>query len=457
MRPSFLWLVTAALAATGCQDKRSYAVRWRVEPRSQPTAEPPATTRPQDEEMTNPSVCARAGVSHVEVWVLDQDRPAITFFDTVVDVFERPCFPERFRRPGGAVRGGTLGPGNYTIVVAGTRANGVPWGSCIEPDDDELECSTATVENILSAAWFSDVDVCDGGECTSGLDSCDCRNFEVVADQLNRLPDFTLPAPPDCEDGIDGDEDGLVDQLDPGCQLGTSESTPVLSPEIALSVSVLSGNPNAGCNNIGVGMLDVTIDGEPVDALDCSIGRTRFTTPLNVGPHELTLTGIRGNVPVTVEKTFEFEVTEFGVTEPPVLEVDFADVDLLEPLFAGVRFSATFRLPGSDDVALCSAGAVGATDFRYRVLDMGGEPVRPPLLSSSGIPLEGSSTSCSSAEITSVQSVRWGGYLMEFEAYTDDGELCWSNADDPTVLVPSEVVVGVAEPVDGAPAECFGG
>ena len=436
------------LAAAGCQEPRSYAVRWRIEPQAD-VAEP-ETVESQDEEMTTAAICARTGVSKVEVWVFDE-------LDVVADNFEYPCFPERFRRPGGAVRGATLSPGDYTILVAGTRANGLPWGECpgASGEGDTPSCDGASVASFLNGALREDIDLCTDGSCGVGLDSCDCQTFTVQADKTNRLPDFSLAAPPDCENGVDGDADGLVDQLDPGCQLGDSESTPVLSPEIALSLSVLSGNPAADCGNVGIGALALSVDGNELDPIPCEVGLSRLTTPLSVGSHELSITGVQSAAapnPITVAKTFPFAVNDLGVTDPPQIEVDFADVDLLEPLEAQVQFFYQLTLPDEEEAVFCNDGRIGATEYRYRVLDLGGQQV-----SGLSAPLDGSAATCSVANVVSLEALQWGVYTVEIEAFNADGDLCWSNADAPALLTPRESEVVEVQLVEGAPDSCITG
>lgn len=461
VRLSSSGLVLAALVASGCQEAPSYAVRWRIAPRL--GEELPPNPEPQDEEMTNPSVCARSGVSQVEVWVIDESRPG-GFAEKVVDAFRRPCFPERFRRSGGAVRGATLSPGDYTMIVAGARANNAAWGPCAAGDGDP-SCEGSSIQSYLEAADDAGLSLCNDGECDAALDTCDCADFTVVADRVVRIPDFVLPAPPDCEDGIDGDEDGLVDALDPGCQLGVSESTPVLNPEISLSLSVLSGNPNAGCKSLGLGSLALAIDGEPLDRILCDVGISRFSTPLSIGEHQLAVIGLDGSsAEATVEKVFDFVVNDRGVTEPALIDVDFADVDTLEPIDALVSFQLQLQLPDSTETVSCLDERITADDFRVRLLDLGGEPILPSPQSAIGR-LNAASLSCELeggntlgvASISTLEALRWGGYLLELEVYNADGELCWSNADDPTPLAPQESVSVVALPVDGAPAGCFDG
>ncbi|MGH1342556.1 MAG: hypothetical protein ACRBN8_13430 [Nannocystales bacterium] len=464
-------LIGLALAASGCQEQRSYAIRWRVEPR---TSTDPATVAPQDIEMSSPAICSRAGVSDVEVWVYDE-------LNLLADKFDRPCFPERFRQEGGSIRGATLSPGDYTLVIAGTRTNGLPWGTCpdslapvdSDPDSDSDsdgfvgsdetdtqsgDCTGATVEGFLEAAHSAGTPLCVDGECNVGLESCDCTTFTVEAEKTRRLDDFVLPAPPDCEDGIDGDADGLVDQLDPGCQLGVSESTPVLNPELELNLSVLSGNPVADCDNITVGLLDLTIDGNALDPIECIVGKTRFSTPLAVGPHDLTVTGLRtgvgGPTPATVGKTLEFTVNDAGVATPRSLELDFADVDLLEPLEGSLWFQYQFLVPGEDgpEVAYCGDARIGDPDVRYRVLDVVGQPI-----DALQAPLDGSLSPCKTDSVTSMDSVTWGGYAIEIESFNADGDVCWSNAGAPAFLTPRESQVATLELVDGAPPSCING
>ncbi len=320
--------------------------------------------------------------------------------------------------------------------------------------DDTALCTGNSVFGFLNAAVAAGTPLCNDGECSVGLDSCDCTTFTVEAEKTRRLDDFVLAAPPDCEDGIDGDEDGLVDQLDPGCQLGDSESTPVLVPEIELNVSVLSGNPLADCGNIGVGALGLTIDGNAVDPILCNIGTTRFSTPLAVGSHDITVVGVDGTgtfSPVTVEKSLEFSVNDLGVASPRTLDIDFSDVDLLEPLEAQLQFQYEFSLPDDEgESVLCAE--VGTPDVRYRVLDLGGQQ-----LNSLAAPLDGSLSACTPARVVSLEAPRWGGYAIEIEAFNADGELCWSNADAPALLTPREAQTAVVPPADGAPASCFSG
>ncbi len=452
-------LVLSALALTGCQETPSYAVRWRVVPPEGSVL--PPTVDAQDDEMTSATVCSRVGVSKVEVWVFDD-------LGFLVDDFVRPCFPAAFKREGVAVNGTTLPAGDYTAVVFGTRATSIPWGTCPrDPDGEPNENCDGSSRGFFLAGRDLDLELCDDGTCGVGLDTCDCQEFTVVPEQRERLPDFALRAPPDCEDGIDGDNDGLVDQLDPGCQAGFDESTPVLVPEIALSISVLSGNPVADCDNIGVGALAISIDGRALDPLICSVGPLRFSVPLPPGPHELTITGIRAAagalVPVTVEKTLSFTVEPSSVVTPSLLPVDFADVDLLEPLFSPARFTYALALPDEevpDEEApvFCVDPRIGATDYRLQLLDAGGRPVTPtPASTVVDVELDGSSGPCVVSTIGTLDLLQWGAYFLEAEAYTDAGDLCWSNADDPAPLKPFESTALVLELAENAPASCFEG
>lgn len=451
VRISTLGALVGLTLAAGCQEPRSYALRWRIEPR--PDVELPDTTEPQDEEMNNASICSRSGVSKVEVWVIDE-------LDQVADTFERPCFPERFRQPGGVIRGATIPPGDYTIILAGTRANGLPWGECPgESGEGETpSCNGRSVSSFLNGAVIEGLELCQDGTCNVGLESCDCQEFTVVADKTERLPDFVLAAPPDCEDGIDNDEDGLVDQLDPGCQLGESESTPALSPELSINLSVLSGHPTADCGNIGVGALALSIDDVELEPIFCEVGTSRLTTPLSVGNHTLTITGVQSAstpTPLTVAKSFPFAVNDLGVTEPSAIEVDFSDIDLLEPLEAQVQFFYDMALPAAEgeqaEVVGCDDDRMAATEFRYRILDLGGQEVTSVAVA----PADGSSEECTDGRVISLETLEWGVYTAEIEAFNADGELCWSNADAPGLLVPREAEAFTLQPVADAPASCF--
>ncbi|MEM6289745.1 MAG: hypothetical protein AAGA54_00725 [Myxococcota bacterium] len=461
-RSTVCGLLACASLLAGCQETPSYSVRWRVADRPGIDAAP--TPEPQDEVMTNPIACSRNGVSLVELAIFDS-------LGEFVDFIDRPCFPEAFRNGRAAINGNVLSPGDYTAIMWGTRASGATWGTCL-PDDDVTDdfdglCDGVNGLSFIAEALRQNFELCEDGVCPGGLLTCECKSFSVRADRTTRIPDFTLDAPPDCEDGIDSDGDGLVDQLDPGCQVADLESTPVLTPELLLSLSVLSGNPNANCGSIRVGRLGLTIDGEALDPIDCNVGRTRFSFPLAAGPHTFGVVGLAApqNVEAaTVEKTIEFTVSQSGVATPREFEVDFRDIDLVEPLEAVGSFTYGFELPdellevpeGEDPPTQtfvdCNDPLLDDKTLSIRALGPSGVALDPPLLTMGGQALD---ASCSAAAVIT-ETVRWGTYLIEVEATNEDGDVCWTNAGSPEALIPSEAVAVLLDPAEDAPASCFG-
>lgn len=241
----------------------------------------------------------------------------------------------------------------------------------------------------------------------------------------------------------------------------------MLTPELLLSLSVLSGNPNADCGSIRVGRLDLSIDDEPLDPIDCNVGRTRFSLPLEAGPHTFSVVGLAApqNLDAaTVEKTIEFTVNDLGVATPREFEVDFRDVDLLEPLEAVAQFTYVFELPDAllevpegeepptETSVDCADPLIADKTLSIRVLGPSGEPLDPPVLTMGGQALD---ASCSTASVVT-ETLRWGAYLVEIEVTNDDGDVCWTNAGSPEALIPSEQVAALIEPAEDAPNRCFG-
>ncbi len=457
--------VLAAVVLTGCKEARSYAVRWRVGEREGIDSEP--TARPQDDEISNSVACSRVGVSLVQVLVLDE-------LGQEADSFLRPCFPDRFRSSGSAVQGNTIPPGEYSVFLFGERANELPWGQC--PTDSETGDPLRPCQGVDD--FFIDLgdnlfatreNTCIDGECTLGHESCDCMFFEVEEDETTRMLDFVLAPPPECEDGIDGDEDGLVDQLDPGCQVSDSESTPVLVSELLIDLSLFSGNPNAQCSGSGVGIarIQIQIDDVEVDSYACRLGPTRITAPITTGLHTLSVTalGAQGE-PRTGSQSFQFDVGDTGAATPREFAVDFSDVDFLEPVEAAAQFTINLALPvdpenpdEDPELTQCTSPQVDVADYRIRLLDAAGDLVPGVMSNDQQVTFDGTPASCETsgtpfggAVIT--EPLLWGVYQLEVEAVSPNGEVCWSNEGSPTILAPGSRVPIDLNLVDGAPDDC---
>jgi hypothetical protein len=120
-----------------------------------------------------------------------------------------------------------------------------------------------------------------------------------------------------------------------------------------------------------------------------------------------------------------------------------------------VQFFYDMALPAAEgeqaEVVGCDDDRMAATEFRYRILDLGGQEVTSVAVA----PADGSSEECTDGRVVSLETLEWGVYTAEIEAFNADGELCWSNADTPGLLVPREAEAFTLQPVADAPASCF--
>lgn len=143
-------------ATAGCGGTSSYELHWKI--RCDEQADGCLVRNARD--------CSAAGIGAVEVGVVSnggtKGRSFVTF----------PCFSAA---SGPAGRGPDLGAGRYQLRVTPLSLSGQPVG---------------TTDSVS-------VDVPDEG-------------YKRV--------DIVLAHPAQCSDGIDNDDDGLVDLFDPGCK-----------------------------------------------------------------------------------------------------------------------------------------------------------------------------------------------------------------------------------------------
>lgn len=469
-------------ALSGCADEPSYAVRWRIEPRAD---DPTIEIAPDNERMTNATLCSRNGVYSVELSIFD-------VFNRRIDEINRPCFPQAFRNREAVIEGNPLPPGEYVAVMHGHRANGQKWldcdfedfGSAGElTDGDSADAQVEDSDDDMSVGCASEPPFCEDGSCVAGSNTCDCQSFTVREDEVTRLEDFVLGAPPECEDGIDSDGDGLVDGADPGCQAGNSEGLPVLRPELLFDVSFF-GAKTMNCPDVSA--LEFSIDDELLEVRPCGTGAIRLSATLSEGVHTLAIVGLNAiptdAVPreaITVERTFEFEVSPTGAAQPGVFPVDFSDVDFLTPIIRSARFTINLELPpdeegGEPKLVQCTPSEdeneneeeTTAMSYAIRLLDGAGEVVRPTVSTIDSRPLDGSLAPCVASQLAS-DAIEWGAYQVTAEAFNEDGELCFTNAERPAVgdmsavpatpaslnpIVATQVVLAL---VEGAPDSCL--
>jgi hypothetical protein len=310
--------------------------------------------------------------------------------------------------------------------------------------------------------------------------TCDCLTIDVEEDRTLILDELVLEAPPECEDGIDNDQDGLVDGSDPGCSVGgISESDDITSVQFRLTASFLGSNRNATCAGVGIPQFamfakDLDAAASPADCDDgndndgdnlidgddpgCALGNAEadellrtscrpdpffFTSELAAGNYELRLVGLGpGSLPATRAQTVAFNLEgRGGFVEA---EIDFADADFLEPLRRSSVIPLSFQSAPGSTPHRCESivGDLVIDALRVTVLDARGEPLSPPILDAEGNPLDGSLIDCPPANLRT-ETLTWGGYLVDVEAIA-----LVPDPDDP-MAAPQEVVCYSTDATNG--------
>ena len=426
-------LVLGSLAA--CRETPSYAVRWSLEGRGAPTT----------------VACAESGIFFVQAraYLLSE------LSDTSEDFAENfggeivfPCANDRFT-DGDEVRvnGRALPPGNYALQLRGIDRADEPWRTAqgTDPLDPRLQgCTT------------------DASACLDTEQVCACVPLEVREETTVAAPEFVLVPPPECEDGIDNDGDGLVDRADASCDVDAGmagEGLPVGLTELRVSLTLLGQNPNANCSAVSLRrfQIEVLSDAGNTVVLDdtCSLDRPYLSTlRVPAGIYTFSALGLdAAGEPVTVAKTFDASISEVGGT---VLQsIDFAPEDFIEPIEGRIRFSPVFvsalglnadGQPIAPRSSCVGTPSPGVLDIVPGDLDIGsleisfvnghGGPLDVPVPLDDGTPLDGTEIECSAVLLT--EQVTWGSYSTVLQALSTEGEVCFSNADAPTPMIPNE-------------------
>jgi hypothetical protein len=272
--------------------------------------------------------------------------------------------------------------------------------------------------------------------------------MDVVEDETQHFDDLVLAAPPECQDGIDSDGDGLVDQRDPGCQVGNLEDLDVVNAQLVVDFSLLSHHPVASCSGVGLSEYVVYIDDVEAARTDCRVGVFGLNLDIEPGPHVIGVEGAGFDGTARTEvQTFEVLAFAAGVIEPSLLEVDFADADFLEPIVSMASFSVGFA-PHPDDTTRFCTGAPGSLEIAevtVRLLDAGGGELSPAPRAVTpeefaGVRLDGRRMPCISRSIIT-RPLTWGAYKVAVEGFSSEGELCFSSGEEPALLAPG---VGVS-------------
>lgn len=457
---SLAWL--AALPA--CKDTPSYRLRWTLGPDDDVA----------DLAITRAFQCSQYGVGAVRVRAIDA-----LGFTANEDI--HPCFPEGFEDSDEKAEGPELRPGAYALEVRGVQRDLKEW---IDTSPDEAKPDAECVPGAENLG------------CAREDLVCDCQEFEAVEDETySGFDDFRLIAPLDCVDGIDNDNDGLVDRQDPGCAGAEaadgdcddgidndedgaidgddsgcvgSEADDVSVVQFTLRVTLFDENPGATCTGVGLTRLHLTATpegGEPfaIASVQCRAGDTLFFSaelPDTGGPLTIEIEGRNASGdPITAKLPLEDTVAP-GSDAIIDLDIDFGPEDFTPAIVTYGSFFAVFAdYPEPDPAVDC--GGEPATLFipelSLVLFDLAGAPVTGATLRNGGAPLDGTPLACEPG-LLHTQDLTWGGYRLAAEALAADGTVCFRSASGGGLLAPESPVTIELDPVlvgDALPAACF--
>lgn len=440
-------------AISGCQEPPSYRLRWTVD----------------GQTLSRASQCSEVGVFDVQVRTID-------VLGRTVDVKTYPCFGEDFEDPRASAPGAAVNPGVYAVELRGVSRNAVQW-----QDDAELsrQVFDATTEgnNYLAEQRY---DLCrpalpqgapgqekilDLFACRPEDLVCDCVELIVPEEGTPLLDEFDLERPPECLDGLDNDNDGLVDRQDTACAGGfidNDENASVAQANFSVAVSFFGKNPSATCASIRqaseLATVLVEVGDERISNAACSDDITRFARPLPEGEHvvRVTLLSFEGDA---IAPAFEETVTVLpDVGGSFDIEADFTAGDFTDPIMGLAAFALSFQ--GSEDQTVrgCEPtggdnGALSLATVRVALVDGHGAPISTVTLDD-GTPLDGVSEFPCPGGVVLTEDLTWGDYLVQVEALSAEGEVCFSSVGNGTPAAPFESFTVRPPRVVPAPDSC---
>jgi hypothetical protein len=423
---------TASLAAllvlptAACEEDPSFRLRWRIcDAEDEGCGDDSDGAAPL---LSSASQCSSVGIGKVRVTTKDS-------LGLLADVRERACFLRGFKDDDALVDGPALPPGTYSIEVRGLRRSArldEDGHSLFGWEDEEGPLVIHTVEDV-----------------------------DILEDEIQKLDGFELLPPPQCDDGVDNDNDGATDLFDPACRspgpsgLEQGDGTVTLT-QFRLELSLLNRNPNARCAGLGIARFRVVLpDGsDVVDPITCpagGLGTGRpyfFSDVLPEGTSSLEVTAVdKDDVALTRPVNLQLP-SDTGEAGTLSFAVDFDDSLFDPPIVDKARFTLAFRPHPDAALRFCDPPGVEnlvIDEIGIRLLDAHGRPLDPPATMATDSPvgpgttLDGTRFACPNREVWT-EDLPWGGYLMEVEAFSPDGDVCFAS-DALTPLGPGENVL----------------
>ncbi|MCA9680900.1 MAG: hypothetical protein KC457_01790 [Myxococcales bacterium] len=425
LRPQaqLLALVGLSTGLLACGEAPSYQIGWRI-------ADADGITNPDTvSELRTVKQCSEVGLSLIEVTALAGDG-------SVAHVSRFPCFPSPFA-DGDLVDGPTLAPGDYTLSITGLRRSGEVWDCTPDPNADP------DIDPLCIAQASAQVSIAEG----------QLPAVEVV-----------LLAPPQCDDGIDNDNDGRVDRQDRACQLdpeGNEDgdrgavifqlTTTMLDSQVVLPV------------NVRINYLQISVDGEEVyrasDSADLDLRLWPYRVPLfslslEPGPHTLEVTALGGSgiaddpLTQTLSRDFVVDIEQGAYV---VEQFDFGIDTFLQPIEDGFYlYLGQLPYPGAEEKHTLTCQLLdGSTveGLRLRVLDEDQQPLDALTLGFDTLGgVDGAQgwidMPCQTSNFGS-NDLPWGGYSLEAQGLRN-GEVCFDQVyngrigplDGPAPLAP---------------------
>ena len=438
-------LLAVPLLAAGCTEEPAFELRWRIADRPDLTTNPGATADVENApRLLRALQCSEVGIERVRI---DTRVVGGALNNALADTYEVPCFAPEFTSESGLVAGPTdLEPGSYRLELTGLDRKGDPW-PCEDVDvaqgeDPQIVCPTATAE----------------------------VEFTVSEGKTTLIDEAALGlAPPlPCEDGIDNDQDGLVDLADPACRrdLQANEDADTAASLFLISASFLNANPNFRCSTAGIGQIRARVFSASDELLATELATCDVQVDLPVFSLSLDAAdGYRVEVdaidaaeqPVTQAFVQEFNVTAQLGTFVDV-DHDFGPAEFLEPLVTEASFLVGF-LSSTGFRRFCEPpGSVGGNlvieEIEFRVVDENMDPVDPTQWDI-GTPLDVTNGTaridCVNAPIFGPDpELTWGDYRVEARGLAG-GEVCYETSE-PGRLAPttgqSSVAIDLLRVVD---------